>query len=277
MKESLVQQVIILRQQQLKINKYSPSSFFDLELSNKELSLFFNDPAALPEKTLQTIINKLRPQPTVVIVGTANHETIQRINAEAKIKKRLVAVLGYPGAGKTLGHGYFHENHLNTYKIEATSSMRRKEFLSEILSQMGCYFEGTIFEMVATIAYELSLKDKPLIIIDEISKLGHNSLMDIHDLRNRTMGICGIVLSGCPYFKTNLEKEKNRQKQGIPELYSRVQAWYELEPPTKAEIAAICNANGVHDEATIKEFQRLRNFRELSNSILNETDKPQSV
>ena len=228
----------------------------------------------LSDEMLLKIINDLRPKMLFKKVDTANHATIQNICKEEKRKHRFVCILGYPGAGKTAGLDHYNRHNGNVWVIECNSVMNRKQFFGEILSKMGINFKrGSLYDMIAAIITELNQKENPLLIFDEASKLRQTILLDLHYLRNATMQNAGIILAGVDYFYENLLKAAQRDKEGIPELLSRLQAKYTLEPPTKAEITEICKANGVTDEQTIKEFVRIKNFRELSNAILNETDE----
>ncbi|WP_161499253.1 ATP-binding protein [Flavipsychrobacter stenotrophus] len=242
-----------------------------LEISQSRLTQLFNNPEMLSEELLLKIINRLKEKTDFKIVGTANFTAVQSICKEAQQKHKLVAIIGYPGAGKTVGLDSYYRNSGNTYYMEAKNTMNRKQFFAKVLIELGVNFQGTVYDMVNAIANELNTRESPLLIIDEAGKINHNVLLDLHDLRNATIGNAGIVMAGCEYFHDNMRIAAQKQKQGIPEFYSRVQNWNELNPPTRKEIAAICQSNGVSDAEVIKEMQRIKNFRELYNSITNET------
>lgn len=243
-----------------------------LKISAATLSNLCNNPDVLSEEALLKIINALAPKTKFKTVSTANFTTLQNACIEAKEKARMIGVTGFPGAGKTIGLDFYYRNNPNTYLVECNSLMNRRQFMAEILLKMGVSYSGGIYDMAATIINELNTRQNPLLILDEAGKLHLHLLLDIHYIRNATMNNAGILLAGVEYFYTNLKKAAQKQKQGMPEFFSRVQSWYELNLPTKKEVEAICTANGVTDEATIKEFQQFKNFRELQNAILNETD-----
>ena len=119
--------------------------------------------------------------------------------------------------------------------------------------------------MVTRIEEEFNSLENPLLIIDEAGKLSHNLILDLHDLRNSTMNSLGMVLAGCEYFKENLEKGVQKDKQGIPEFYSRIITWQTLGTPSKVEVHAIMNANNVDINTVDK--KRFNNFREVYNVV----------
>lgn len=242
-----------------------------LQITSPVLSHLDNNPDMVSEEMLLRIINHLRPTPEFKLVRTSNYDSIQTICRDAQQGHKLVSILGYPGAGKTTALYEYYRTIGNVYLVTCKNVMNRKQFFAEVLTEMGISFAGTVYDMVKAIVQELTTKESPLLIIDEAGKLSPNLILDLHDLRNATIQNAGIVMAGCEYFHDNMRKAADRQKQGFPEFYSRVMNWNILNPPTRQEIEAISQSNGVTDPDTIKAFQRLKNFRDLYNSITNET------
>ena len=106
-------------------------------------------------------------------------------------------------------------------------------------------------------------------------------------IRDNTFGDTGIILSGTTEFLNNLLKWKQRNKDGIPELISRVNKFVvqddievhsinmnlvdkSLKQPTKEEYMALCYQNGI-DNPTIASrlIYDCENLRELASCILN--------
>ena len=202
-------------------------------------------------------------------VATSNFNTIQKACFDVQKNHRMLSIIGYTGAGKTTSLRYYYRNNKNVYYIESCKSMRPKQFFKKLLNEMGIHYSGTIYDMIQLVAKELNTQENPLLIIDEAGKLSQTHFMYLHDLRNATDNTTGIILSGVEYFKLNLEKAVDKQKEGMPEFYDRVFLWQELFAPTKEEIIKICESNGIDNEKQQKEILRLKpnNFRKLYNLI----------
>lgn len=203
------------------------------------------------------------------LVETTNFETIYCRCDEARNKKSLIALIGYAGAGKTATIRNYYENNPDTYLVTCAKNMRTKQFLSEILKSLGVSYLASDFEMTKTIIEELNKKQAPLLIIDEASKLSSTHLMYIQDIWDGIEPNCGLILAGVDYLLTNVKKQAEKNKIGMPEFYSRVSMWQYLSPPTKEEIKSICIANGIEDKNALQAICKLKNFREVKHAIKN--------
>lgn len=210
------------------------------------------------------------------VIETVNMDAINQMCIDAKSNSKLLSVIGYPGAGKTVSLKFFERENPNSYRIECKKAMRPRQFLAEILKRMGVKFSGTVYEMVDRISLELIIREKPVLLIDEAGKLSDAALLYLHDIRDNTEGNAGIVMAGVDYFRQRFLKEEAkhplRQKPGIPEFYSRVMDWQELRRPTKAEIKAIAQANSY--ESDLQSLTTKRDFRAIRNEILQERLSP---
>jgi len=133
---------------------------------------------------------------------------------------------------------------------------------------MGISYEGNINSMLNKIADELNTLSSPLLIIDEAGKLTHTMILYLHVLRDKTIKNCGIILSGMPYFKSNIYKFSNKQKEGYAEFYRRINLWQELKGLTRKEIEFVCEQNGITDKDVIAELKTKKRFGDLYNEIL---------
>jgi DNA transposition AAA+ family ATPase len=208
-----------------------------------------------------------------MLIRTSDHEAIKRLCKKSCTQKLMVGLTGDTGMGKTTSLKAISRRP-NTYYVSFDKTMRSKQFFASILREMGIAFEGSIHEMVNTIANELNTQENPLLIIDESGKLTHNVILYLHVLRDKTSKNAGIVLAGMPYFKSNLVKFSNKQKEGYAEFLRRVNLWHEMEGLTRQEAQFICEQNGIADAETIKDLSRKKRFGDLANDILlyKETD-----
>jgi DNA-binding Xre family transcriptional regulator len=221
------------------------------------------------DEMLLKIINALKVDRTgeYRLIKTENFNTVQSLCSDATLRHMMFGLIGYTGAGKTTALNQYYTSTPNVYYVECKNIMNRKQFFASILKELGVNAAGTVYDMVNRIIDEFNSKENPLLIIDEAGKLSHTLILDLHDLRNETQYNLGIILSGCEYFKDNLETAVRRNKQGVPEFYSRVVSWQILSKPSRREIAAIFEANGVDDDEFTR--QRFSNFREVYNTVSN--------
>ena len=221
------------------------------------------------EDMLLKIINALKVDSNgqYQLIKTENFNTVQTLCADAANRHMMFGLIGFTGAGKTTALNQYYLSTPNVYYVECKNIMNRKQFFASILTELGVSVAGTVYDMVTRIIDEFNSKKNPVLIIDEAGKLSHTLILDIHDLRNATQNNLGIILSGCEYFKDNLETAVKRDKQGIPEFYSRVVSWQILTKPSRREVSAIFEVNGV-DETELSK-QRFSNFREVYNAYSN--------
>lgn len=221
---------------------------------------------SVSEEMLYKIINSLKVDNNVYkLVNTCNLTSVIEVCHSAKQNHHMYGLIGSTGSGKTTALKRFYKSNKNVFYVESKHTMNRKQFFAAILKELGISFIGTVYDMVTRIEEEFNMLENSLLIIDEAGKLSHNLILDLHDLRNSTMNSLGIVLAGCEYFKDNLEKGVQKDKQGIPEFYSRIITWQMLGTPSKKEVEAIMQANEI-DTSQIDKM-RFKNFREVFNAV----------
>lgn len=202
------------------------------------------------------------------IVETNNFETVKFTCLDSQYNHKMIGLIGYTGAGKSTALSEFYRNNKRVFFMTGKKSIRPKRFFHVLLAQMGIMYLGTIGEMVERIAQDFNENPHTLLIIDEAGKLDQTMLMYLHDLRDATQRNSGIILAGVEYFRTNLEKAVEKQKQGMPEFAGRIFAWVTMHRPARNEVKAICEANGLDNKEIIKDLGSVRDFRSLSNQII---------
>lgn len=220
----------------------------------------------MKKEVLQQEVNSKK---SWAIIETNNFRTVQKCCKNARERKMMTGIVGYTGAGKTTALENYHSSTPNTFLVTCNRAMRSKQFLGEILKSLGVNYIASDYEMVKMVIEILNKKDCPLLIIDEASKLSPTALMYMQDIWDGIEDNAGIVLAGVEYLFDNMKKGAERNKIGMPEFYGRVESWKYLQEPSKKEIEAICQNNGVTNPEDIKTMYRLGNFRYVRNSILN--------
>ena len=177
------------------------------------------------------------------IINTNNFSTIKTCCRDAQNQSKMIGITGYPGAGKTTALLHYYKNDPNTFYVKVQPSMRPKVFYSKILQNMGVPDQNNgiqLHYLIQKIAFILkNSNEKNLLIIDEAGKFSPRMLEYLHELRDETNENTGIILAGPDYFHSNLIKWVNRGKEGMPEVYRRINMWEELNKPTFSEVSAI--------------------------------------
>ena len=184
----------------------------------------------------------------------------------------MTGLIADTGKGKTTSLRAYSMRE-NVFFVTVDKTMNAKGFLRAILQEMQISFDGNAHDLMTRIAKELNSLDSPLLIIDEAGKLNHMMILYLHDLREYTLANCGIILSGMPYFRRNLKRMADKQKEGYAEFFRRINIWNELKGLSREETILVCKAHGISEG--LKEYYGL-SFADLMNKILLEqvlTDK----
>ncbi len=208
------------------------------------------------------------------IFTTVNFNIIYEICSIAQKKRKMYAIIGYTGAGKTVGLKYYKNKFKNVIYITVRKSMTSKEFYISLLRSIG--YEGdainlSLYVIINLIIEKINLaKENCLLIIDEAGKFKPSQLEYVHELRDQTQDKMGIILSGPEYFYDNLLKWKASKVVGIPEVFRRIQMFENLPSISFTEAKNICLKKGVNDIKIIRKiFKRTDNYSELMNNIEN--------
>lgn len=185
---------------------------------------------------------------------TKNANELQKFFSDSQQFALVLAITGNAGSGKTETAKKYESENKNVFRLSCNEYWDRKWFLRELLSKMGKETDGmTMPEMMQKAVTTLKSAEKPLIILDEADKLADKVLLFFITLYNELEGHCGIIIMATQYLERRIRRGIAAQKRGYREIYSRVGLRFiELEPTTFADVKAVCNANGLTDEQTIR-------------------------
>lgn len=220
----------------------------------------------IDDKLWRKIWNKV-DNSNISLIKTNDFATCERACKSAQTNHFMIGLTADTGMGKTIALSTYALRR-NVFYVCYDKTMAPKHFFMALLREMAIPFEGNINAMINRIADELNTLNRPLIIIDESGKLTHTTILYLHVLRDKTSKNCGVVLAGMPYFKTNLIKFSNKQKEGYAEFNRRINLWQELRGLSRSEIEFVCKSNGITNEQTIKEMQGKKRFGDLYNEII---------
>ena len=239
-----------------------------IQVSSATLSKIANDNwESIDEKLWRKIWNKVVINNTPDLLETTDFKACFTTCENAKKHHFMIGLIGDTGMGKTTALTTFALRK-NVFYVAYDKTMKPKQFFIALLREMGIAFDGSINEMVNRIADELNTMANPLIIIDEAGKIVHTMILYLHVLRDKTLKNCGIVLGGMPYFKSNLIKFSNKEKEGYAEFFRRINIWHSLNGLSRKEVEDVCSINGITDKETLREMQTKKKFGELYNAIL---------
>ncbi|MEO6456541.1 MAG: AAA family ATPase [Ginsengibacter sp.] len=221
----------------------------------------------IDDKLWRKIWNKVNENTTPDIIETKAFIECKRACEAARKNHFMIGLVADTGIGKTTALTSYSLRK-NVFYVPYDKTMKPKQFFAALIREMGIAFEGSINAMVNRIADELNVLTNPLLIIDEAGKIPHTMILFLHVLRDKTIKNCGIVLGGMPYFKSNLIKFSNKEKEGYAEFLRRINMWQTLEGLSRAEINFICQEHGITDAETIREMLNKKKFGDLYNAIL---------
>lgn len=208
-----------------------------------------------------------------LVLETNGLNTIIRCCTTVQEHNLFFGITGEPGFGKSLSFDYYQQNHPNVLFVTVEKSMNSKDMYFDLARQLGIkeidFSKTQLNAMIRAVSFALNNTGaNNLIIIDEAGKFNSRKLLFLHELRDATKHTTGIIIAGPMYFRRKIESWTEDQKEGIPELYRRIQSWINIDPPTKDEMIAFCKGKGIKDNTLIRAIiNESANFGELDNKV----------
>lgn len=189
-----------------------------------------------------------------VVVRTRGFNRMTDILTDAQERALVMAVTGEAGCGKSESIKVFGKSHKNVLHLSCSEYWNRKNFMSEMLSQLSISSAGyTVSEMMSDIISTLKKRENPLIILDEADKLSDQVLYFFISLYNHLEDDCGIILCATNFLEKRINKGVTANRKGYKEIYSRIgRKFIPIEQVNADDIEAVCKANGIGNEDAIE-------------------------
>ena len=178
----------------------------------------------------------------------------------------MIGITADTGMGKTTALRTYARQK-NVFYVSYDKTMNASQFFSALLRELSIPFYSSLNDMMTFVVDKLNRLESPLVIIDEAGKLTHSMILYLQVLRDKTYGNCGIILAGMTYFKTNLQKNAAREKEGYAEFLRRINVWHDFIGLQPKEIEEICSTHGITNKEKVRELKRQRRFGDLMNEI----------
>ena len=202
--------------------------------------------------------------------ATATYLQIHALLRGAQEDARVMSLTAPAGSGKTYAAKEYEGKHKNVYRLMCDEFWSKNDFVDELLRAMGERTDGmTKRERLSRACSVLGKQDQPLLIFDEFDKLGDNVWCFFITLYNRLENQCGMVLLSTDYIAKRMNSGLKYQRRGYPEIFSRLGSKFvEIDRADYDDVRAVCEANGVDDDALIEDIFRssegdLRRVRQL--------------
>lgn len=189
------------------------------------------------------------------ICESENYRLATYVLADAQMYKNVTWMVGDAGCGKTTAAIEFRRTHRNVFYILCSEDMKRSDFVREIAKQVGAPTDSTnnLRDMLDFALGMIGFLQNPLLIFDEGDKLTDCVLNYFISIYNRLEGRAGIVFMSTDYIKRRVDNGLRYNKKGYKEINSRIgRKFFDLNVTSRNDVYAICQANGVTNEAEIK-------------------------
>ena len=187
-------------------------------------------------------------------VETSNYLRMLELLNDVKANSLVMGITGDAGTGKTFACRQYAESNKQVYLLCCNEYWNRKLFLTELLSSLGRDYTGfTVGEMMNEAVRVLKMQESPLVILDEADKLSDQVLYFFITLYNQLEDECGIVLCATSHLEKRILRGIKLNKKGYNEIWSRLgRKCVKLKGVTAADVAAICEVNGITDRARVE-------------------------
>ena len=202
----------------------------------------------------RTIANQIGYDPRKwIVIETEGYTRMTQVLTDAQRNSLVMAVVGDAGCGKSQAIKTYAEQNRGVIALSCSEYWNRKEFLSELLQNLGVEPGGsTVADMMREAIRQLKRREGVLIVMDEADKLSDQVLHFFITIYNKLEDTVGIVLCATQYLKKRIERGAVNNRKGYKEIYSRIgRKFIPMPVVNRGDIKAVCMANGLDDRHEI--------------------------
>lgn len=202
----------------------------------------------------RTIANQIGYDPRKwIVIETEGYTRMTQVLTDAQRNSLVMAVVGDAGCGKSQAIKTYAEQNRGVIALSCSEYWNRKEFLSELLQNLGVEPGGsTVADMMREAIRQLKRREGVLIVMDEADKLSDQVLHFFITIYNKLEDTVGIVLCATQYLKKRIERGAVNNRKGYKEIYSRIgRKFIPMPVVNRGDIKAVCMANGLDDRQEI--------------------------
>jgi DNA transposition AAA+ family ATPase len=193
------------------------------------------------------------------LVDITNTHLLHNTLASSKKSSLFMAVSHRAGSGKTASLKLFEAaNRDASVFYLSCREWAKREFLQNLAQSLGLESGNKaqsmdILLMAVTAFFKVRHAQRPLLILDEADKLKGPALRSLITLYNECEDTLGVVIVGTEHLAKQMQADARLSRKGADELLSRFgRRFINLVGATEADVAQICRANGLKENATIK-------------------------
>lgn len=205
-----------------------------------------------------------------VVTTIRNYQKIEFVFRSCKEQSMWMAISNKAGSGKTqtLAHLFDRDLTGSVILIQA-EEWNARQFLLELaertcgVPKRGYTDIPTLLRMIADYLNGMAA-ERPILVIDEADKLKPAAFRKLIPLYNRTEHRLGCVLAGTENLRKEIQRGVRNNTKGYDEIDSRLGRTYiDLPGATEDDTRAICEANGLDDEAAGRVWSEVEKVRRL--------------
>jgi DNA transposition AAA+ family ATPase len=194
------------------------------------------------------------------VAETTNTRMVWEILSQSKQESMFTAISHRAGSGKTASlKAYESVNRNRSVFYLSCREWAKREFLINLARHLGIENSGgagkSIDDLLMQVVHFFKVRRnaRPILILDEADKLKAPAMRTLITLYNECEDGLGITIAGTDHLEKQMTQDARYNRKGADELISRFgRRFFHLVGAMYTDVRDICQANGIQDQATIK-------------------------